>query len=155
MERQQFRVLFRLFLFKVIDPELVSSGGDPEKLLGQMVAVLLGVSFVVTVPLLFMGGHVPERVGGVFAHFFVATTMLVVGLFAVLSWDAVFPERRDVLVLAPLPIEAKAIFAAKMAAIGAGLGVAVGALNGVSGLLWPWLFAPAGSGMFGPLRAMA
>ena len=29
----------------------------------------------------------------------IATTMLVVGLFAILSWDSTFPDRRDVMVL--------------------------------------------------------
>jgi hypothetical protein len=35
-------------------------------------------------------------------HFFIATTMLAVGILAVLSWDSTLPDRRDVLVLAPL-----------------------------------------------------
>ncbi len=154
MGRQQWRVLFRLFLSKVIDPELLSTEVDPEKLLGQIVTALLSVSFLVSIPLLFMGGRLPEGIAQMFEHFFIATTMLVVGLFAVLSWDEVFPSRRDVLVLSPLPVSSRTIFLAKMAALGAGLGLAVGALNGVSGLLWPWMFAPAGSGIFGPFRAM-
>ena len=29
----------------------------------------------------------------VFEHFLIATTMLVAGLFAVLSWDSTFPDR--------------------------------------------------------------
>lgn len=154
MERQQLRALFRLFLFKVVDAELLSSDADPEKLLGQIATVLLSVSVLVSVPAMFMAGHLPEGIARIFEHFFIATTMLVVGLFAVLSWDAVFPDRRDVLVLGPLPVSSKMIFLAKMAAIGAGLGVSLGALNGISGLLWPWMFAPAGSGFFGPFRAM-
>ena len=53
-------------------------------------------------------------------HFLIATTMLVVGLFAVLSWDSTFPDRRDVLVLAPLPVRARTMFLAKVAAVGHG-----------------------------------
>ena len=30
-------------------------------------------------------------------YFLIATTMLVIGLFAVLSWESTFPDRRDVL----------------------------------------------------------
>ncbi len=138
----------------MVDTELLSSDANPEKLLGQIGAALLSISFLTSVPLLFMSGRLPEHVARIFAHFFIATTMLVVGLFAVLSWDAVFPDRQDVLVLAPLPVSSKMIFLAKVSAIGAGLGVSVGALNGVSGLLWPWLFMHTGSGFFGPLRAM-
>jgi hypothetical protein len=154
-QRQQLRVLFRLFLFKVVDAELISNGSDPEKLLGQIVTALLSVSFLVSVPLMFMSRRLPEETAGMFQHFFIATTMLVVGLFAVLSWDEVFPSRRDVLVLSPLQVPPKTIFLAKMAALGAGLGISVGALNGVSGLLWPWMFGRVGGGIFGPFRAMA
>ena len=151
---RQFRILFGLFLFRVVDVELLSAEADPEKLTGQIVTVLLSVSVLVSIPVLFLAGGLPERVARVFEHFFIATTMLVVGLFAVLSWDEVFPKLRDVLVLSPLPISSKTIFLAKIAALGAGLGVSIGTLNGVSGLLWPWLFAPAGSGIVGLLRAM-
>ena len=59
--------------------------------------------------------------------------MLVVGLFAVLSWDSTFPDRRDVLVLAPLPIRARTLFLAKVAASGAALSITVAALNMGSG----------------------
>src|SRR5205085_794217 len=47
-------------------------------------------------------------------HFMIATTMLVVGLFAVLSWDATFPDQRDALVLAPLPVRPRTMFLAKV-----------------------------------------
>jgi len=155
MGGRQFRVLLRLFLFRVVDVDLLSSEADPERLLGQIAGGLLGVSFLVTVPLLFLGGgRLPEGIADIFAHFFVASTMMVVGLFAVLSWDEVFPTQRDVLVLSSLPVPTRMIFGAKMAALGVGLAVAVGALNGISGLLWPWLFAPSGSGFAGPFRAM-
>jgi hypothetical protein len=36
--------------------------------------------------------------------------MLVVGLFAVLSWESTFPDKRDVLVLGPLPVRAGTMF---------------------------------------------
>ncbi len=153
--RKQSRLLFQLFLSRLVDPQLLSNDANPEKLLGQIGTALLSISFLASIPLLFMSGHLPDGIARIFAHFFIATNMLVVGLFAVLSWDAVFPDRQDVLVLAPLPISSKTIFLAKIAAIGAGLGLSVGALNGISGLLWPWMFAPAGSGSFGAFRAMA
>ena len=66
-------------------------------------------------------GNEPGGIGLVFTmigeHFLISTTMLAVGLFAVLSWDATFPDKRDVLVLAPLPVRARTIFLAKVAAV--------------------------------------
>ena len=70
-------------------------------------------------------------------HFLIATTMLVVGLFAVLSWDSMFPSHRDVLVLAPLPIRAHTILLAKFAAVATALGLTVVALHVAAGLVWP------------------
>ena len=41
MNRQQFRVLYREFLFRMVDLELLSVQGDMNKLLGQFAAFLL------------------------------------------------------------------------------------------------------------------
>jgi CubicO group peptidase (beta-lactamase class C family) len=72
-----------------------------------------------------------------FEHFLISTVMLVVGLFAVLSWDSTFPDRRDVLVLAPLPVRPRTFFIAKVAAVSSALGMTILALNGLPGLCWP------------------
>ena len=74
-------------------------------------------------------------------HFLIATTMLVVGLFAVLSWDATFPDRRDVLVLAPLPVRARTMFLAKVAAVATALGLTIVLLHSALGLISPLVFA--------------
>jgi CubicO group peptidase (beta-lactamase class C family) len=74
-------------------------------------------------------------------HFLVATTMLVVGLFAVLSWESTFPDRRDVLVLGPLPVRASTLFLAKVAAVASALGVTLAALHGLAGIAWPLALA--------------
>ena len=104
MERIQFRILFRQFLFRVVDVELLSASADPTKLLGQLITVMLSFSFLVSIPVIFGGGRMPEASARVLEHFLIATTMLVVGLFAVFSWDSTFPDKCDVLVLAPLPV---------------------------------------------------
>src|SRR5512135_687020 len=70
-------------------------------------------------------------------HFLIATTMLAVGVFAVLSWESTFPDRRDVMVLGPLPVRGRTLFLAKVAAVGTALGLTVAALHSVAGLAWP------------------
>ena len=159
MEKIQFRVLYRQFLLRVVDLELLSANGDPTKLLGQLASVLLTFSFFVSLPVLLTGfggaRHMPTQSSWMFEHFFLATTMLVVGLFSVLSWDSAFPDRRDVLVLAPLPVRARTLFLAKLAALGAGLSISVFALNGFTGLLYPLLFTPEHSGFFSIFRSLA
>jgi len=88
-------------------------------------------------------------------HFMIATTMLAMGLFAVLTWDSTFLDRRDVLVLAPLPVRPRTIFLAKAAALGAALGLTTAALNGLPGIAWAMHFALAHSGLLGGVRALA
>ena len=158
----QFRVLYRQFLFRLMDVELLSASarGDASELLGQFGSLLIAVSALLTLGAIFSGGIEvrPEALATAawsVEHRMVALTMLAVGLFAVLSWDSTFLDRRDVLVLAPLPVRGRTLFAAKIAAVGSALGLTVAALNCLSGFAWPMTLAPPGSGMVGTLRFVA
>ncbi|WP_321475108.1 serine hydrolase domain-containing protein [uncultured Paludibaculum sp.] len=154
MEKVQFRVLYRQFLFRMVDLEILSADalGDSNKLLGQFAALLIFLSiFFLSGPTLAVASSrlPPEMtVFGTWGveHFLIATTMLVVGLFAVLSWDSTFPDRRDVLVLAPLPVRARTLFLAKVAAVGTALGLTVLLLHSAAGLVGPLALSshPAG-----------
>ncbi|MBV9772264.1 MAG: beta-lactamase family protein [Bryobacterales bacterium] len=152
MNRLQLRVLYRQFLFRVFDLEVLSAHaqGDANKLLGQFAALLVIVSVWLLPAVLGLSdpnlpGNEPGGIGLVFLmiaqHFVIATTMLVVGLFAVLSWDETFPDRRDVLVLAPLPVRARTIFLAKVTAVATALGLTIVLLHSAWGLLLPPVFA--------------
>jgi len=155
-EAIQFRVLYRQFRLSVIDIELLSPEGDPTKLFGQFAALLLGFSFLVSLPILLLGGgRMPPEPTWTTEHFLIATTMVAIGVFSVLSWDSVFPDRRDVLVLRPLPVRIRTIFLSKLAALTTSLAVPIVALNAFTGLLWPLLFSSPASGILGAIRAIA
>ncbi len=134
MNRQQFHVLYREFLFRMVDLEVLSAQGDIKQLLGQFGSILVYFGALAALGAMFFD---PRRMtpGAAAAslwgtqHFLIATTMLVMGLFAVLSWDSTFLDRRDVLVLAPLPVRPRTMFMAKAAALGAALGLTTAALN--------------------------
>jgi hypothetical protein len=149
MAPKQFRVLYRAFLFRVIDREFlsVSAQGDATKLLGRFASILVFIS----IPFALFAAGVgdpslsdAERFALALAaeHSLFATTMLIVGVFAVLSWDSVYPENRDVLVLGPLPVRATTIFLAKVAALGTALCLTVITFNAMPGLLLPFALAP-------------
>ncbi len=147
----QFRVLYRQFLFRVFDREVLSAHaqGDANKLLGQFATLLILASVAGSFVVISLANpHAPGNIAqlGLAAtmiaqHFLIATTMLVVGLFAVLSWDATFPDRRDVLVLAPLPVRARTMFLAKVAAVATALGLTIALLHSALGLISPLVFA--------------
>ncbi len=162
MEMSQFKVLYWQSLFRVVDLDLLSASaqGDASKLLGQLAAILIYISLIIAYGALISGiGGMPpaQKLAATWAveQFLISTTMLVVGLFAVLSWDAIFPDRRDVMVLGPLPIRSRTLFLAKATAVSAALLVAVIALNGAPSLIWPILLKPSGSGIIGMARCFA
>ena len=133
MTKIQFRVLYREFLFRLVDLEILSAQGDISKLLGQFGAVLIFLSFALSRSAVFLDPNMsPARLLSIQwdrEYALIALTMVTVGLFAVLSWDSAFPDRRDVLVLAPLPVRARTLFLAKIAALATALSVTVLALN--------------------------
>ena len=161
MNKVQFRVLYRQFLFRMVDLEVLSADGDVKRLLGQFATLLISISsFAGFAGCLLDPRHMPHDKfvaatwGG--AHFFIATTMLIVGLFAILSWDSSFPDRRDVLVLGPLPVRPRTMFVAKVTALAVALSLTVAAFNGGLSLTWATFdFSPAGSGLTGALRCFA
>lgn len=161
MKHLQFRILYREFLFRMVDLELLSPEGDITKLLGQFAGILIWISSGLALGALFSDiRRVPAQkllsyLWGT-EHFLIATTMLVVGLFAVLSWESTFLNRRDVLVLSPLPIPVRTMFLAKVAAVATALSLTVASLHALAGICYPLLiFSPAGSGVLGLIRALA
>jgi hypothetical protein len=139
----QFRVLYRQFLFRLVDLELLSAQarGDMSKLFGQVASLLIWLSIGLAIGGLSSGGGrmLPmQRVlfGWSGEHFLIRTTMVVVGLFAVLSWDSTFPDKRDVMVLAPLPIRSKTLFLARITGVAAALSISVISLHCLSQLTW-------------------
>ncbi|MGA2561745.1 MAG: hypothetical protein ABSF17_18905 [Terracidiphilus sp.] len=154
-----FRVLFRQFFLRVIDLEALSIEADVERFLGQFAGVTIMLSLVHSV-VLYVGTIVfvkpAERLAFFWhmEHYLIATMMLVVGLFTVISWDAAFPDRRDVMVLSPLPIASRTILLAKITASASIIGVAILTLNCACGLLLPFLLDGQAGPRFGFFQAL-
>ncbi len=152
MNTRQFRTLYRQFLFRVVDLELVAPAGDLQKLLGQIAAALIFLSVGFSIGIVGLGNArmAPARLAVAawgLQHALISTTMLVVGIFSVLSWDSHFPDRRDALALGPLPVSGPTLFAAKAAAGASALGLTVAALNALPGLLLALALAPPAGSM--------
>jgi CubicO group peptidase (beta-lactamase class C family) len=156
MKKVQFRTLYREFLFRFVDLDVLSvhAQGDSSSLVSQFASLLIFFSMCLAVFAgIWAANNKNDRVpplmqlasAWTMEHFLIATTMLVVGLFAVLSWESTFPDRRDVLVLGPLPVRARTMFLAKVAAVASALGLSILALHGLAGLVWPFVLAQYGS----------
>jgi len=156
-----FCVLYRDFLTRLVDLEILSTGADVQKLLAQFAAMLAAASFtyaVASVPRYVQSALPPEqllRAAASEQEFLIASTMAIAGLFSVLAWNTVLPDRRDCFILGVLPVRARSIFLAKVAALATGLGVAVVALNSFTGFSFPFLWMPPGGGFLEGLRSLA
>jgi hypothetical protein len=146
-----FRVLFRQFLLRVIDLEALSIQADIPRFLGQFAALLLFFSMMSVFASLFVligPPRTPQQVQMLTwatEQQFLAQTMLVIGLTGVLIWDATFPDRRDVLVLLPLPMSTRTVLLARVAAAASVPALALVALNALSAVVWPFVLrGPAG-----------
>ncbi len=148
-EPVQIRLLFHQFLLRVVDLEALSSKADVVRLMGQFATILLMFSLIqALVGLLFgsapLSAEARVAASWTMEYHLLSMTLLVVGLFSLLSWDAMLPDRRDVFVLGPLPVRSRALFLAKVAACGTAVGLSALTLNAASGLTWPLAFAQGG-----------
>jgi len=160
-ERRQFGILYRDFLFRMVDLEVLTARGEIQKLLGQVAALLAAFSFTLAVVCAprYVRSTLPTAKLLIAAwgdeEFLIATTIAVVGMLAVIAWNTVLPDRRDCLVLGPLPIRMRTIFLARLSAIGTALVVGVIAVNSFTGFTFALLLTPADSGALSGLRSLA
>lgn len=154
-ERRQFRALTRLFAYRFFDTDIISVRGDLSSLLSQCAALLAALSLVLVILTGAKYAGMYQRLTRAQLHaaawgdqeFLISTTMAIVGLLTLLLWDALFPDRRDSLILGAMPVRIPTVFAAKIAALGGALGLAVVAANSFTGLICPFLIVPGASGV--------
>ena len=126
-ERSQFRFLYRDFLFRIVDLELLASRGDAQRLLSQFGALLAAFSFTFAIYFVPRYGlsTLPweklSKLGWVDQDLLIATTMAIAGMFTILAWNNVLPDRRDCLIFGLLPVRTRTIFLAKLAALATAL----------------------------------
>jgi hypothetical protein len=140
-----FRVLHRQFLLRVVDLEALSIEADIPSYLGQFAGVLIMISICHGFGLLAFPP--PPSTAWAYEQARIADLQLVIGLCAVLMWDATFPDKRDAMVLGPLPVMPRTILFAKIAASSSVLGLAVVALNFASSLGMSIVFGGGSNGM--------
>jgi hypothetical protein len=137
-----FTLLVRHFFGRFFDNEIVSQTGD------MRTNVVQAIGLVATPGLMIPFYMIPQQVrfNHPFAnhwillsdyYFFILYSMVVMGLVMVFQWDALFPDRRDYLILTPLPLSSNSIFAGKTAALVIFLGIFLVVANFFCTLLGP------------------
>lgn len=117
------RLLTRLFVRRLLDNDLVSPHADRHDSLGVLYAVVLSlalfVTFFVSTPYLAAYIQLPGQtaLSALPDRFlFIAASLAISALAALLVWDALGLEPRDTAILGPLPIAPWTITRAKLAA---------------------------------------
>jgi hypothetical protein len=138
------RLLTRLFIRRLLDNDLVSPHADRHDSLGVVYAVILSlavfVTFFVSTP--YLAAYIllpgPTALNALPDRFlFIAASLSISALAALLVWDALGLETRDAAILGPLPLEAWTITRAKLlAALVFGVVFSV-AVNVVPSVLYP------------------
>lgn len=156
----QFRVLYRQFLLRIFDFEALSIQADIPRFLGQFASVLVFCSLIGALGMLTSGdaNNGPEAASAFpwrIEQSLISGMMFVTGLIAVVSWDSIFPDRRDVMVLAPLPLTTRPILFAKISASASLVGLGILALNFATGIVWPLLLGSQHNAYWGWFQSFA
>jgi hypothetical protein len=143
-DETHFVQLAEHFFHRFFDNEFVAARGESYLTVVHILAVLALPGLFYTMylyPLYFdIALYFPDSypvVSMIDRSRYMFYSMAVVGFVAVLEWDALFPDRRDYTTLTVLPLRVPTLFAAKLAALAAFLGLFIADLNAVSTFLYP------------------
>lgn len=142
--RSALRLMTRLFVRRLVENDLISPHADRQESIALTYAVVLSfgvfVTFFVSISYLSAFVQLPglAALSALSDRFmFVAASITISALAALMTWDALAIEPRDVAVLGPLPIAGRTIARAKLlAAVVFGVLVTL-VLNLVPSVLYP------------------
>jgi hypothetical protein len=142
---ERFRILVAHFFDRFFDKDSITPDADARANVVQIVAMLALPGAIIS---LFM---IPDhmlirsdftrlwlRAGD--RYVFISYAMTVMGFVMTFKWDSLFPDRRDYLILTPLPISLKEFFAAKAASLCGFLMLFCVAINFFSCVIIPYVY---------------
>src|SRR5947209_321957 len=146
-----FALLAQHFFGRFFDNEIVSQQGDMRTNVVQTLGFVAVPSMFAAFAMLptFVRFDQPFNNGWeviVDYYFFVLYSMVVMGFVMVFEWDSLFPDRKDYIILTPLPISGGTIFAGKTLALIAFLGLFLLDANFFCTLLGPLVSGGDGAG---------
>jgi len=139
-----FRLMTRLFVRRLIENDLISPNADRQESLALTYAAVLSfgvfVTFFVSIPYLSAFVQLPglAALSALSDRFlFIAASITIAALAALMTWDALAIEAHDAAILGPLPVDARAIAHAKLSAAVVFGALVTLILNGIPSVLYP------------------
>jgi hypothetical protein len=135
--KSPFQLLVKLFRDRFFENDAVSPGGGFQTNIHQMLGVLIAVGMLAGYTALVTSADLSHGARSIQGDWMVRSLRLflpafsfgVAGFTALFYWDALFPDRRDFLILAPFPIPLRQLVAAKFTALLLFILLLVGAVN--------------------------
>ncbi len=142
---ERFKVLIRHFFGRFFDKESISAEGDEHANVVQIVAMLALPGAIVSLFTLVDHPLVRSELTRLWLrsgdrYVFVVYSMVVMGFVMTFKWDSIFPDRRDYLILTPLPISLREFFAAKVVSLSTFLLLFVVAINFFACIIVPYVY---------------
>jgi hypothetical protein len=140
-----FKNLVRHFFSRFFDKDSLSEGGDEHANVIQIIAMLALPGAIISLFLIVDHPLIRSELTRLWLragdrYVFVCYSMIVMGFVMTFKWDSLFPDRRDYLILTPLPISLRQFFLAKAVALCGFLGLFVVAINFFSCLMIPYVY---------------
>ena len=142
---KRFETLIRHFFGRFFDKDSISPDADEHANVVQIVAMLALPGAIVS--LFTIPDHMLVRsevmrlwLRSGDRYVFVCYSMVVMGFVMTFKWDSLFPDRRDYLILTPLPISLREFFAAKVISLCVFLLLFVVAINFFSCIIVPYVY---------------
>jgi hypothetical protein len=152
MRSSAFPTLVRQSFGRLLEDVTAEGEGESSRSLGQILGLLAvpGAFHSIYVALhysVFKVDSYRTWIGSMDRYGFLCFSMAAMGFAAVLQWNALFPDRRDYLILTPLPLSIRRIFFAKLIALAAYICMFGLAANFFSSILFPMVSAPKASNL--------
>ena len=128
--RERFKTLVRHFFGRFFDKDSIAADADEHANVIQIIAMLALPGAIVSLFTMVDHPLIRSEVTRLWLragdrYVFVCYSMVVMGFVMTFKWDSLFPDRKDYLILTPLPIGGNTIFAGKTAALILFLGIFV------------------------------
>jgi len=138
--------LVRHFFSRFFDKDSLSKDGDERANVVQIIAMLALPGAIVSLFTLADHPLIRSELTRLWLragdrYVFICYSMVVMGFVMTFKWDSLFPDRRDYLILTPLPISLKEFFITKLIALWAFLLLFVVAINVFSCAFIPYVYA--------------
>src|SRR5438552_18503342 len=142
---ERFKTLARHFFSRFFDKDSISPDADAHANVVQIIAMLALPGAIVSLFTIADHPLIRSEVTRLWLragdrYVFVCYSMVVMGFVMTFKWDSLFPDRRDYLILTPLPISLREFFAAKVIALCGFLLLFVVAINFFSCLIVPYVY---------------